>query len=157
MNHSSRFLLLLLIFTVLTISKSEAHGLGYRMEQDTTTIVVTFSYSDGKPVSYAEVIVWSPADKKVEFQNSRTDKNGRFAFSPDTPGMWRIEMSDGMGHASSAECTINEVGERVAGIPALKQTMLTQIFLGISLIFNIAAVIRFRTVPVSSASASPGP
>ena len=48
--------------------------------------------------TYAKVEVYSPADAKVEFQNGRTDAQGRFAFMPDTPGQWRIIMADNMGH-----------------------------------------------------------
>lgn len=161
MIYRLRFVYLFLIFTILSISRTEAHGLGYRIKGETTTPVVTFSYSDGKPASYGEVTVWSPADKTVEFQNGRTDKNGRFAFSPDTAGIWRIELSDGMGHATSAECTVGKIGEQAASISKNGQTQqqsrLIPIILGISLILNIAATIKFRTLRVNSTSASAGP
>lgn len=161
MIHPCRLLLPFLIFTVCSISRGEAHGLGYRIDDKTVTPVVSFSYSDGHPASYAEVTVWSPIDKKIEFQNGRTDKNGRFAFIPDASGVWRIVLTDGRGHASSAEYSFNTAGKEktthIENMPPGKQSRLMSILLGTSLIFNIAAVIRYRKLRLSSASASPVP
>ena len=56
---------------------------------------------------YAEILVFSPQNKKVEYQNGRTDQNGRFAFLPETPGEWQIKVNDGMGHAVNATVSVN--------------------------------------------------
>ncbi|MEZ4526459.1 MAG: hypothetical protein R2941_11120 [Desulfobacterales bacterium] len=85
-----------------------AHGTGCRILTEDKAVTAEFYYSGGEPMSYAEVLVFSPEDEKIEFQNGRTDRKGRFAFCPDTPGKWRIEASDGMGHKAVAGVEVHE-------------------------------------------------
>ena len=59
--------------------------------------VVSIEYDDGEPVSYAAVKVYSP-ESQIPFQTGRTDKNGRFIFSPDEEGEWKVVVNDEMGH-----------------------------------------------------------
>ena len=79
-----------------------AHGTGHRFLTNAKAIVVEAYYSSNEPMSYAETRVFSPEDQQTEYQNGRTDRNGRFAFYPDTIGLWRIEINDGMGHRIEA-------------------------------------------------------
>ncbi len=74
-----------------------AHGITRTIEQG-KSMVVTALYDDGEPISYASVKVFAPGKKDVEFQNGRTDKNGRFAFVPTEAGDWLVRLDDGTGH-----------------------------------------------------------
>lgn len=140
--------MLLFISGVISLYTTTAfcHGLGYNLLKDGKTEVFEFHYSDGSALPFAEVEVWSPENAEIEFQNGRTDKNGRFSFSPDTPGTWRITISDEMGHAAIAQCeialqkedsTLTQVQHQERGNNRIVSTVL-----GISLIFNLALLIR---------------
>jgi nickel transport protein len=67
-------------------------------------------------MQYAEVLVFSPKDNKTEYQNGRTDFNGRFSFYPNIPGTWRIQADDGLGHLErvSIEVAADEAGDAVS-------------------------------------------
>ena len=92
---------------------ADAHGTAFKLLQDPTLAAVQFRYSDGEPMAYAEVMVFSPQDTKVEHQNGRTDKLGKFAFCPDMFGAWRITANDGMGHL--CEATVKVAGREATG------------------------------------------
>ncbi len=83
-----------------------AHGTNYRILDPGAAIAVAFLYSDSRPMRYAEVLVFSPEDEEIEYQNGRTDRNGRFVFYPDAPGKWRIQADDGTGHLESVSVEI---------------------------------------------------
>lgn len=100
-------------------------------------------------MSYAEVVIYAPDDPKRAFQRGRTDRLGRFAFCPHRPGVWRVVLSDGMGHRLTRELKIGQVGE-----PASPQAPLAgeipfylKILVGLSLIFGLCglAIIARRT------------
>lgn len=59
--------------------------------------VVEAKYAGGEIMSFAKVTVTAPNGEKA-FQTGRTDRNGKFAFVPDTPGTWRFVADDEMGH-----------------------------------------------------------
>ena len=86
------------LLLALAASQAQAHALYAAHTWQGTVALVQFAYAGGDVPTYAKVEVYSPADAKVEFQNGRTDAQGRFAFMPDTPGQWRIIMADNMGH-----------------------------------------------------------
>ena len=85
-----------------------AHGTGYRLIDDAKAVAVSFFYADGQPMSYAETLVFGPEDKEIEYQNGRTDQQGRFAFYPETPGSWRLVVNDGMGHRAEGIITVKD-------------------------------------------------
>ncbi len=74
-----------------------AHGITRTIDQG-KSMVVTALYDDGEPISYASVKVFAPGKGDVEYQNGRTDKNGRFAFVPSEAGDWLVRLDDGNGH-----------------------------------------------------------
>ncbi|MDZ7640850.1 MAG: hypothetical protein U5J62_02315 [Desulfurivibrio sp.] len=84
-----------------------AHGTDYRVIEKDQVVAAEFFYSDMTPMRYTEVLVFSPENDKVEFQNGRTDANGRFAFFAHLPGDWKIEVNDGMGHAVHAAIAVS--------------------------------------------------
>ncbi len=147
--HGLIFLILGLI-QLLSPQFAAAHGTGCRMLSDNRTVTAEFYYSDGEPMSYSEVLVFSPEDTKTEYQNGRTDRKGRFAFYPDTPGTWRIEANDGMWHKAveSADVQEEKTGETAAEKKSGKNisvqnaqngtsSLLLKSVAGLSLIFNL--------------------
>jgi len=86
--------IIVLIFFTFPVS---LHAHGVRGKTGRGGIVVIAEYTTGEPMSYAKVVITAP-DKKIPFQIGRTDRNGRFCFSPDVPGQWVVVVSDEMGH-----------------------------------------------------------
>ena len=154
-------LVLGILLLALGASQAQAHALYAAHTWQGSVALVQFAYAGGDQPTYAKVEVYSPADAKVEFQNGRTDAQGRFAFMPDAPGQWRIIMADNMGHrvehavevspdqspmqgaaknADKAAATVATPG--VGGF-----SMPLRILLGLSLLANMAlavAVLRRR-------------
>ncbi|MDR2175917.1 MAG: DUF4198 domain-containing protein [Synergistaceae bacterium] len=127
-----------------------AHGTGYRLS-DKKPLSLEFSYSTGETMSYLEAKVFSPRDEKFAFQSGRTDEDGRFAFTPDAPGLWRLVVRDEEGHLAEAEINVTPefmAGEETAAAlesDAPKGVRLAlNAVLGVSLIFNIAAFVSLR-------------
>ena len=141
----------LFAFSVLWApSNACAHGTAYRLLKETNLEAVLFHYSDGGPIAYAEVLIFSPGDSQVEHQNGRTDKNGKFAFCPDTPGTWRITANDGMGHLCEATVAVSsdmlsEKTDKAASNvgPSVQGSNILKIITGLSLIFNLSFAAHF--------------
>lgn len=57
-----------------------------------------FEYALGEPLRRGEVSVFPP-DSDQRYVSGLTDGQGVFAFAPDRPGAWRLEVRDGKGHA----------------------------------------------------------
>lgn len=81
-------------------------GYRYDIHYEQTAQVVEATFSDGTLASFAEVLVYAPGDRDVEFQNGRTDARGRFAFLPDRPGTWLVKVNAGMGHGFDMEIEV---------------------------------------------------
>lgn len=127
-----------------------AHGTGYR-HSEFRAVALEFMYSTGEMMSYREARVFSPEDDKFAYQSGRTDGKGRFAFVPDVAGTWRVIVRDEEGHQCTAEIDVTAEnladGNEAAG-SQVNTTILdgwelfTRALLGVSLIFNIALIIR---------------
>ncbi|MFP3979934.1 MAG: hypothetical protein ACLFUY_00960 [Desulfobacterales bacterium] len=98
---------LLLLLLAAAAGQAAAHGTDHETIDPGPAAAVEFTYADGSPMSYAEVLVYSPEDEEIEHQNGRTDANGRFVFYPDKPGKWRIQADDGTGHLEKASVEIS--------------------------------------------------
>jgi len=147
----------LVVFGLLAISYGpycpcvRAHGTAYRVMDDATTITAEFYYQDKEPMRYAEVLVFSPLDQKVEYQNGRTDRYGRFAFCPEMAGTWRIEVNDGMGHMVRGNIEVGRVTNKdvksepndthVHSKSGERTSTLAKTAFGLSLIFNMVTVV----------------
>lgn len=83
--------------SLLVPIESYAHSARH-MLIETHTVVFEVFFSNGSPMAFAAVKVFSPGDQNVPYQTGRTDAGGRFAFVPSSEGMWRAEVDDGMGH-----------------------------------------------------------
>ena len=135
-----------------TVAQVSAHALYAADTRHDGVVLVQFAYSSGEQPTYAKVEVYSPADDQVEFQNGRTDAQGRFAFMPDAPGRWRIIMADNMGHRVEHPVEISAAQGAVAADSGHDAgpggfAMPLRILLGLSLIANMAlaaAVMRRR-------------
>ncbi|NQT92354.1 MAG: hypothetical protein HQ559_06305, partial [Lentisphaerae bacterium] len=68
------------------------------------------AYDDGSPMAFCDVSVFSPGDPVSEYQTGITDPRGRFAFIPDTNGVWKVTVDDGMGHMAIAEVLMGPEG-----------------------------------------------
>ena len=133
------------LFLLLT-GEISAHGTGWR-NSALSAVALEFIYSTGETMSYREAKVFSPNDEKFAYQSGRTDEKGRFAFVPDSPGKWRVIVRDEEGHQCTAEIVISDKGEGVSESEIQSAVInSTEIFirslLGVSLIFNIALIIR---------------
>ncbi|WP_027721985.1 hypothetical protein [Maridesulfovibrio zosterae] len=120
---------------------SWAHGVSYEMIENSPSITFRSGFSSGDPIAYGEVLIYSPENSEVEYQNGRTDKNGVFSFLPDGPGVWKVEVYGGLGHKLMFEIPIDEKGKEKPelekkGLLQSSQTM--RAALGISILFNIA-------------------
>ena len=144
----TKIFLLGLAFVGLSFSSAFAHGVGYR-HSGLKAIALEFLYSTGEKMSYREARVFSPNDGKFAAQSGRTDEKGRFAFVPDIPGDWRIIVRDEEGHQCEAVITITqEFLEGTEGINITAENdgidLVIRSLLGVSIIFNIAMIIRGR-------------
>lgn len=113
-----------------------AHSVSGR-QSEAPALAVECLYSDGKPMRYAEVLVYGPTDEDVEYQNGRTDRRGRFAFVPDREGVWEVRVQDGMGHALNLELDGTE-GSPEGTKPASLPDRPVRAVAGVSIIANLA-------------------
>ena len=117
-----------------------AHGTGYRVLEPGKAVTIECYYSDETAMAYADTKVFSPENLKLEHQNGRTDKNGRVAFFPDTPGTWRVTVSDGMGHKIQAQVEPGNIPPiKIQNQGSLGHSHALTAAMGISLIFNLCA------------------
>ena len=150
-----------LIFMIgpFVLSKAAlAHGTGYR-QSDKKPISLEFSYSTGETMSYLDAKVFSPKDEKFVFQSGRTDEDGRFAFTPNAAGRWRVVVKDEEGHLAEAKIDVTQdflasdkedekEDEKENGAAAVVEKtalpggmdLALRSALGVSLLFNIAAL-----------------
>jgi nickel transport protein len=130
-----------------------AHGVGYR-ESSKRPVSLEFYFSNGEAMSFQETQVFSPLDERFSFQSGRTDEFGRFAFTPDHPGQWRVIVRDDEGHRAEAVVDITEdffeEGESVSASPIRNSNLiegtelLVRAVLGVSLLFNVAAGVTIK-------------
>lgn len=118
----------------------QAHGMVWEITTR-QTVAILAAYDDGEPMAYAAVKIFAPGQDRIEHQNGRTDKNGTFAFMPDTSGQWRIIVDGGMGHVINASFEVDEA-LTVAPGTALRtpQSRLHGITAGLGLIFGLTGI-----------------
>lgn len=146
------FLIIVFVWVIIVPFNAFAHGTDYRMIGKNAVVAAEFFYSDKTPMQYAEILVFSPENKKVEYQNGRTDQNGRFAFFAETPGEWQMKVNDGMGHAVHAIVTVNPInsdskttGEIMNDRPDVskkKNTLLGESPMGVRLVFGLSILLN---------------
>lgn len=137
------FVCVLVVLALVTPGMVLAHGTGYRIQKPGKAVTIECYYSDGTAMAYADTIVFSPENLKLEHQNGRTDKNGRVAFFPDTPGTWRVIVNDGIGHKIQVQVQVEpgNAPPKIIDQGSLGQSHALSTAMGISLIFNLCAFI----------------
>ncbi len=95
----------LLLFCIAG-AQLHAHDLEVSWRQLGPVVVVECRYGGTDPAAYAAVEIFSPTDAKSDFQNGRTDAQGRFSFYPDAEGDWKFVVDDELGHRVEAEIAI---------------------------------------------------
>ena len=113
------------------------HGVKHRLFSAGTGIEA--AYDDGRPMAFCDVVVFSPADPANEYQSGITDPAGRFAFVPDTNGVWKVSVDDGMGHLVTADVQTGP-NERVGGRSDTRVNHLTGGIIGVSVIFGLFGI-----------------
>lgn len=101
---------LVVLCTLFIMPGLWGHGVHHSIERD-SAIIVNAMYHDHKPIAHAEVKIYMPEENKVEYQNGRTDKNGRFAFYPHTKGEWTVVVRDAMGHGFTEKVNVSSIGD----------------------------------------------
>jgi nickel transport protein len=115
-----------------------AHGVRYSLSEG--AMVVTATYDDGSPMAFCDASVFSPADPANAYQAGNTDPRGRFAFVPDTNGLWRLTVDDGMGHAMKAEVNVGTGAVGSAGPDEKKISRPMALLMGFCLIFGLFGI-----------------
>ncbi|MBE0660033.1 MAG: carboxypeptidase regulatory-like domain-containing protein [Bryobacteraceae bacterium] len=93
----ARFIIRLLP-VLLCILAVQAHDLSLQSELAPPAAIVRALYGGGEPVPFVKVTIYSPASPGKPHQTGFTDSLGYFAFRPASPGAWRVEVDDEMGH-----------------------------------------------------------
>jgi nickel transport protein len=120
-----------------------SHGVEVSQSNESAK-VIRFSYTDGEPMMYAKIKLYSPSSPKIETIKSLTDENGFFAFVPHEEGEWRVEARDGMGHRG--EIVVNIAGgsfDTAVMQNSSSASTVFRIILGLSLLFNVFAAYGF--------------
>jgi nickel transport protein len=99
---------------VFSVEQASAHAVIWDYSPK-KTVGLEFSYDDGTPMAYSEIKVFGPDDLSKLSQMGRTDKNGSFAFIPETAGKWLVTSDDGNGHLAQAELAVGAPAEAAAG------------------------------------------
>ncbi len=119
-----------------------AHGANYTIAQ-TKAMVIRVEYDDGEPMSYAQVKIFSPDDQKIEYQNGRTDKMGRFAFLPITGGEWKITVSDGMGHGVTAKISPENKSDNNVSVQSIGLKKWQKVIMALSIVWGFIGLAFF--------------
>ncbi|MBU4459259.1 MAG: hypothetical protein KJ579_01725 [Verrucomicrobia bacterium] len=108
---------------------------------------VVAAYDDGSPVPYADARLFAPGQDGKPVLTGTTDRNGCFMFRPDTAGVWRISIDDGMGHAVSADVVSGGAFSAAAVSSRMPKTQ--GVLIGLAVIFSVfgwGAYLRLRAV-----------
>ena len=130
------------------------HGVKHEIFAVGTGIKAT--YSDETPMAYCDVEIFAPDAADTEYQTGITDRNGCFAFVPDTSGVWQVKVDDGMGHLVTAEISVDSLRAESTGTRHGRDRV-SSLIVGISVIFGLFGVFAlFRNARRTRASSEPG-
>lgn len=98
----------LVIFS-LTTAKVLAHGsiINYQTKE---AIEIDAKFDDGKPMTNAQVIIYSPTNPTQPWLKGMTDDKGKFVFTPDfsVAGDWTVKVRSA-GHGNVINIPIKSV------------------------------------------------
>lgn len=131
-----RACLLAIAGLIVTIAPSHvlAHGVQHGVSEGAT--VVTATYDDGSPMAFCDVTVLAPESDEECYQEGTSDRNGCFAFLPDTNGIWKVTVDDGLGHMVKARIEVGSIG-RGKTETAAPPDRLGGAVVGISTVFGV--------------------
>lgn len=135
----------LLLLAVLGAARAaHAHEVLHSVERG-RAIAVKAYFADGEVLAYTEYQVYSPADGKIPFQKGRTDRDGYLAFVPNTPGSWRVLVTDSTGHGLdlAVEADGSEPAKGAANATVASWAFALRPLLGVLLILGVFAVLVF--------------
>jgi hypothetical protein len=145
-------LVLISIISVLPAS-AYAHGVEVFNETGNPGVqTIRFGYTDGEPMLFARVKVFSPSSPDALVQESIADRAGYFSFIPFEAGEWRLTAEDGMGHKGEIRVNVLMEGRfrsgSVQGGPPVsnsggKPPLPLAALLGVSLLLNVFAAWYF--------------
>jgi nickel transport protein len=125
---------------------SVGHAHGIKASGVDGGIGVVATYDDGSPVSFSEAKVFAPGADDRPILTGTTDRNGCFMFRPDTHGIWKVAVDDGMGHAVTT--SIHFEGHTVLPVQGnVGMPRRYGVVTGLALIFGVfgwAAFLRLR-------------
>ncbi len=114
-----------------------AHDLTIRIELAEPAVIVRASYDGAEPAANADIAITSPEQLSGPFQSGAADRNGRFAFVPDVPGVWSVSVDDGFGHRR--EQTVQVDWNAAAGSPAPRRDW-RNVALGLGVILGLTGL-----------------
>ncbi len=145
MAHRAQFQCAVLIVCCLAAASAFGHGAGFQRDS-AQAMVLRFGYSTGEPMSDTDVVVHGP-DQSIALR-TRTDRDGRVAFVPTTPGEWQAQIDDGLGHEVAAKVLVDDDGavsmRGEAQRVAVPQTLLL-LLLAASVLGNVVQAFRRRS------------
>jgi nickel transport protein len=128
-----RSALLLLLLMSLPIV---AHTVDYQVESK-SAVVVTLRFGD-KAAILSKYQVFAPSlDEPVQI--GRTDAQGRIAFLPTEPGLWRVKVSTDLEHGLHGTNVDIEVDQDMV-VKSVSQPLVathTRLVVGVSLLFGV--------------------
>ncbi|MBD2156589.1 carboxypeptidase regulatory-like domain-containing protein [Leptolyngbya sp. FACHB-16] len=68
-----------------------AHG-AVLTHKTTQAYEIIAAYDNGDPMKNAQIAIFSPNDPVVPWKTATTDEEGRFLFSPPSPGSWEVQV-----------------------------------------------------------------
>ncbi|NES24269.1 MAG: carboxypeptidase regulatory-like domain-containing protein [Symploca sp. SIO3E6] len=94
--------------------RANAHGINIEYEA-TQAIEIKAKYDTGKPMSNAQVTVYSPKEPSTPWLTGTTDENGNFAFAPtpSTAGNWTVKVRQ-VSHGDIINIPVVETEDKVA-------------------------------------------
>ncbi len=127
----------------LAVQPVLAHDIEIKLLYGRPAIVMTATYGETDPVSYASARVYAPGKPDVEYQVGHADAAGRFAFVPDREGAWQAVVDDELGHRKRIVIPISRgfIATGAAsgpGAPAPRLPLWQRALAGIALIFGAA-------------------
>lgn len=84
-----------------------AHDLTVQASLAAPVVVTRAVYGESEAATFIKVEVFSPVVPAEAYQSGQTDRQGYFAFRPDSSGAWRVIVDDEIGHR----------GEKIVMVP----------------------------------------
>jgi len=129
----------LLVPGIIFLSCLLGHGLHIQRISGGTGIQV--SYADDSPLAYGNFELLDPSGNLA--LKGMSDRTGNILFVPDTSGVWRLAVDDGMGHRIEEE--INVGADLLPMAPMSSRHPYQDIVTGVSVIFGLAGLISLVT------------